>query len=120
MPLSALIPEEIALAVHIPQTHMRMSTAAIFLIVPLRHKRGQVAILEADLFDTRFKKQRTIRRPQRITIAHIDLIHTWTMFAVVALNLYTILTHQTHDLADQMIISCRMTDHITISAWIQR
>src|SRR5690348_4681846 len=118
MPLGTLIPEEIALAVHIPQAHMRMSATAIFLIIPLRHKRGQVTILEADLFDTGFKKQRTIRRPQRVAIAHIDLIHTRTMFAVVALNLYTILTHQTHDLTDQMIIGCRMTDNITIGAWI--
>src|SRR5205807_8294510 len=55
MSLGALFPEEVAFQVAVPQAHMRMAAAAIFLIIPLCHERGTKTHLVADFLYARLE-----------------------------------------------------------------
>ena len=51
VPFGSFVPEHVALPVAVPQAQVRVPAAAVFLVVPLGHKRGGQSHLVADLFD---------------------------------------------------------------------
>ena len=116
MPLSVLVPEEVAFAFAVPQANVRMPAAAVFLVVPLGHKGGSQTHLMADFFDTRFKEHSFVSGSHRIVIANVHLIHARAMFAIVAFDLNAIIAHVTRNAPQQALIRAGLANGVTVEA----
>src|SRR5260370_8438460 len=108
MVLRDLVPEEIAFQAAIPQAYMRMPTASIFLVIPLGHEGCCQTHLVTNFFDSGFEEHRSIASLQSIGIADVHLVHTGSMFAVVALDIDITVTHHTSTPPQQMIVVPRL------------
>src|SRR5713226_2868132 len=117
--LCALVPEEIAFQAAIPQAYMRMPTASIFLVIPLGHEGCRQTHLVTNFFDAGFEEHCSIASLQSIGIADVHLVHTGSMFAVVAFDIDIAVAHHTSDASQQMIIGAGLADGVAVVARIQ-
>src|SRR5260370_12409990 len=102
--LCALVREEIAFQAAIPQAYMRMPTASIFLVIPLGHEGCCQTHLVTNFFDAGFEEHCSIASLQSIGIADVHLVHTGSMFAVVAFDIDIAFTHHTTHSSHQLLV----------------
>src|SRR5438876_8453994 len=95
MPLSAPVPEKVLFQIAIPEAHMGVPTAPIFLVIPLGHKAGSEPHLVTNFLDARFEKHGSITSSDGIGITYVHLIHAWPVLAIVLFNLHTMVAHHT-------------------------
>ena len=119
MPLGILVPEEIAFAAEIPQANVGMPAAAIFLVIPLRHKGRRQSHLVTDFFHARLEEHGFVAGGERVIIAQVHLIHAGAVFAVVPLDKDAVVAHHTCNAAQQVFVSTRLADGVTVEAGIE-
>src|SRR5258708_12414748 len=98
---------------------MRMPTASIFLVIPLGHEGCRQTHLVTNFFDAGFEEHCSIASLQSIGIADVHLVHTGSMFAVVAFDIDIAVAHHTSDASQQMIIGAGLADGVAVVARIQ-
>src|SRR5579885_1193715 len=120
MAFRSLVPEKIALAFAVPQAHMRVATATIFLVVPLGHEGCGIAHLVADFFHASLEKHGLVSRGDSLIIAQVHLVHARAMLAVVAFDKDSRIAHHTSNTAKQGIVGARLADGIAVKAGVER
>src|SRR5260221_9430343 len=92
-----------------------MPTASIFLVIPLGHEGCRQTHLVTNFFDAGFEEHCSIASLQSIGIADVHLVHTGSMFAVVAFDIDIAVAHHTSDASQQMIVGAGLADGEAIS-----
>src|SRR5207248_7797360 len=116
MPLGTLVPEHVVFQIAIPEAHMGVPTAPIFLVIPLSHKAGSEPHLVTNFLDARFEKHGSITSSDGIGITYVHFIHAWPVLAIVPFNLHTMVAHHTGNAAQQVIISACLANGIAVKA----
>src|SRR5437588_12258196 len=116
MPLGTLVPEHVMFQIAIPEAHMGVPTAPIFLVIPLGHKAGSEPHLVTNFLDARFEKHGCIASSDATGIAYVHLIHAWPVPAIVPLDLHTMVAHHTGNPAQQVVIGACLANGVTVKA----
>jgi len=90
---SVSIPEQVPFLIAIPQAHVRVAAAAVFLVIPLRHEGSSEAHLVADFLDARLEEHGVIARGERTGVMNVHLVHARAMLAIVALDGDAVIAH---------------------------